>query len=178
MIHSALSSIYPVGDPRRFNMGTPKEVWSTLERCWTIAPTSERIVQDIMKLPDILKKIIECNGCVVQDLNFRTGRRYRRADDSGDCKTKPRLSSRKATLALPPIHGDCIEALTLMRNFNPILIQYPPHLKSRARSREASFESSDSSDSDDTETTLQPEDCDSDTQDEEPLILCTSVATV
>ena len=30
-------------------MGTPAEVWSTLTRCWEVAPTSERIVEDISK---------------------------------------------------------------------------------------------------------------------------------
>jgi hypothetical protein len=45
--HTSLSSKYAYNDPRRFNMGTPKEVWSTMCRCWEIKPTSARIVEDV-----------------------------------------------------------------------------------------------------------------------------------
>jgi hypothetical protein len=178
MVHLALSSKYAKDDVRKFKMGTPQEVWSTLQRCWTLEPTSERIVEDIMKLPDILRKIIECNGCVVQDLNFRTGRRYRRADDSGYCKTKPRSSSRKSTLTLPPIHTDCIEALTLLSGFDRTVTHNPSNQELEVNVEARSVESSDSSDSDETENTLQPEDSDDGSQHEETMISCTSVAFV
>ena len=114
LFHSALTSSYAIDDVRRFKMGTPAEVWSTIERCWTVEPTSERIVEDIYHLPIVLDKIIEAGGCVVQDEFLRTGRRHRRADDKGDCKIKPRRSSRKETAALPPIHSDAAAALGLL----------------------------------------------------------------
>ena len=49
--------------------------------CWTVAPTSDQIVSDILALPKVLEKIIEGNGCVVPDEFLRSGRRERRADD-------------------------------------------------------------------------------------------------
>ena len=68
-------SQYAVGDTRRFEMGTPAQVWSTMSRCWTVAPTSARIIEDIDALPGVLEKIIAANGCVVHDEFLRTGRR-------------------------------------------------------------------------------------------------------
>jgi hypothetical protein len=89
LYHCTLSTQYDVGDTRRFGMGTPNEVWSTMERFWTIEPTSERIVEDISALLRLLCRIFEAEGCVVADLFFRNGRRHRRADDKGDCERKP-----------------------------------------------------------------------------------------
>ena len=104
-LHCALSSVYPVDDIRRFKLGTPNEVWHAIERCWSIDPTSERIIEDISNFPIALSKIIDESGCVVQDLFLRTGRRHRRADDKGFLKSKPRASSRKATIMMPTIHA-------------------------------------------------------------------------
>ena len=36
--HRALTSSYPIDDPRRFNFGTPSQAWSTMKRCWTLEP--------------------------------------------------------------------------------------------------------------------------------------------
>jgi hypothetical protein len=49
------------------------------------APTSDRIAEDIMKIVPVLDKIIEAKGGVVPDEYHRTGRRWRRVDDKGDC---------------------------------------------------------------------------------------------
>ena len=47
-----------MNDPRRFKVGTPTELWSTMERLWDILPSSERIVEDISALPVAISKII------------------------------------------------------------------------------------------------------------------------
>jgi hypothetical protein len=39
-------------------------------------PTSEQIVSDFANYPDILQKIVDANGCVVDDLRLRSGRRF------------------------------------------------------------------------------------------------------
>ena len=64
-LHTALSTVYDTDDIRRFHTGTPEEMWKTMVRCWTVAPTSDEIVQDILSFPDILDILIEHNGCVV-----------------------------------------------------------------------------------------------------------------
>ncbi|KAJ1417798.1 hypothetical protein B484DRAFT_400683 [Ochromonadaceae sp. CCMP2298] len=54
--HSSLSSLYAVGDARRFSMGTPEDVESTMTRCWEVAPCSARIVEDFADYPRVLMK--------------------------------------------------------------------------------------------------------------------------
>ena len=91
----SVTSLYDNNDIRKFKMGTPAEVWSTMARCWEVEPTSERIVEDIMKLDMVLDKIIEAEGCVVFDLFLRTGKRgqeLEKKDGKGSCKNKPRSS--------------------------------------------------------------------------------------
>ena len=70
-----LSTKYDINDPRRFKMGTPAEVASTMERAWTVEPTMERVREDISALPRVLDRIIEVKGDVVPEINFRSGRR-------------------------------------------------------------------------------------------------------
>jgi len=67
------------GDSRKFSMGTPAEVSSSLRRTWQVCPTSERIVQDISRFPAALEKIIAAKGAYVPELDKRSGRRQRKA---------------------------------------------------------------------------------------------------
>eukprot|EP00732_Lithocolla_globosa_P000473 Lithocolla_globosa_v1_NODE_141_length_5757_cov_121.254121.p2 type:complete len:335 gc:universal NODE_141_length_5757_cov_121.254121:3013-2009(-) len=114
--HVAISSTYPITDSRRFGMGTPQEVESTMFRCWTLEPRSERIVEDILGLPRVLDKIIENDGCVVPDEFLRTGRRQRRADDKGDLQNKPIARQRKSTNNKTVLcHPDAVEARDLFK---------------------------------------------------------------
>ena len=62
-------------DPCRFNMGTPYELARTMERVWTVSPSSARIVQDIKRIPTALKRIIDAKGAKVPELDNRRGRR-------------------------------------------------------------------------------------------------------
>jgi hypothetical protein len=69
-------------------------------RCWELASsrilrTSERIVEYISKFEFLLSKIIEAKDCIVRDKNFRSGKRYVRADNKAECKAKPRGRERK-----------------------------------------------------------------------------------
>ena len=111
---TSLTSILPKEDPARFKMGTPAEVESTLRRCWTVAPTSDQIVSDILALPRVLEKIIEANGCVVPDEFLRSGRRERRADDEGNLAGRKRPRQRIATNTDLVLHPDCDGALALL----------------------------------------------------------------
>ena len=51
-------------------------------------------------------KIIEAKGGAVLGEFYRTGRRWRRVDDNGDCTRKPGVRQRKGTLAAKPYHPD------------------------------------------------------------------------
>jgi hypothetical protein len=92
--YASFTSLYSTDDPRRFHLGTPNQLLSSIERTWRVTPTSQRIVEDIELLPDVLNKIIEARGCVVQDEEFRGLRSGRRAEGSGQLAPKVRKHQR------------------------------------------------------------------------------------
>ena len=55
-------------------MGTPKQVWKTLTRCWDMALSSERIIDDVIALPHVLRNLVVTEGCVVADIDLRSGK--------------------------------------------------------------------------------------------------------
>ena len=71
--YSSFTSVYAAGDPRRVKLGTPDEVFRSIERAWDVALTSKRIVEEILALPRVLSKIIEYKECVVPDEVLRQG---------------------------------------------------------------------------------------------------------
>ena len=91
--------MYNEGDARKFLTGTPKEMWSTMERCWQMEPTSERVVEDILAFPRILRSIINAKGCVVADDQLRSGRRYVAVDKRSELKHKPRDRQTKSSIS-------------------------------------------------------------------------------
>jgi hypothetical protein len=50
MAYSSCTSVLPVGDARRFNLGAPNVVFRSIERAFAVAPTSKRIVE-VMSSP-------------------------------------------------------------------------------------------------------------------------------
>jgi hypothetical protein len=77
--HVAITSDLALGDPNKFSLGTPAEVSDTLRRTWQVAPTPERIVQDIDRYPKAIDAIIAAKGAKVPELDNRRGRRATRA---------------------------------------------------------------------------------------------------
>jgi hypothetical protein len=121
LAYSSFTSVYAVDDPRRFKLGTPDEVFRSIERAWDVAPTSKRIVEDILALPRVLSKIIEYEGCVVPDEVLRHGRRAAKWECSemstSDQKAKPRSFTRIETLASSvPAHPDVDPARAMLRS--------------------------------------------------------------
>ncbi len=88
-----------------------------MTRCWQVEPTSDRIVEDVLALPQALERIIAAKGCVVQHQFLRSGRRTCRADDKGDCKNKPVSKQRKLIIRAKPLHLDCQEAFKKLTSF-------------------------------------------------------------
>ena len=111
--HSCLScAMYPIGDARRFDTGTPAQVFSTMARCWTVAPTSARVIEDIDAFPAVLDKVIAARGCVVHDEFLRSGRRAVKKNGEA-AKLKARSRQTKKTLQACPRHSDVEEARRL-----------------------------------------------------------------
>lgn len=120
-LFSSSSNAHNSGRKKLIQHGTPEEC---MFKCWTVAPTSKRIVEDIFALERVLRLIVDAKGCVVPDEATRNGRRMRKAnapaevaDEDLDAKfwlkKKPRNSQRKSTLqyVLPPVHPDAQCAL-------------------------------------------------------------------
>ena len=63
----------PVGDPRRYDDGTPAQLKSALVRTWATHPLPDRIVQDIFRYPVVIDRIVECQGGVVPDHTMQHG---------------------------------------------------------------------------------------------------------
>lgn len=108
--HTSLTSLYATNNELRFKTGTPTEMFSTMQRCWTVEPKSDRIVEDISAFPDILEKVIASRGTVLHGCDLRHGRRYERHDHKGELKAKPRGRQRKDTMIGRPVHQDAMAA--------------------------------------------------------------------
>jgi hypothetical protein len=94
LTYASFTSLYPEDDPRRFHLGTPPQLLASVERTWRVTPTSKRIIEDIELIPEVLDKIIEARGCVVQDEEFRGLRSGRRAEGSGQLDLEARKHQR------------------------------------------------------------------------------------
>jgi hypothetical protein len=89
-------------------------VFRSIERAFAVAPTSKRIVEDILALPLVLDRIIEYEGCVVPDEALRHGRRL------ANHKTWESLKPNKTPLQNKPRSFQRIE--TLVSSPPPTLI--------------------------------------------------------
>jgi len=116
--HEAVTSKLKRDDPKKFQSGTPDQVWSSMRRCWCVEPTSERIVQDILDWPRVLQVIINAKGCVVPGEAIRSGHREVRADRKGSLTSRLRTRKRKVTMICRPIHPDAQESYDLLTKGN------------------------------------------------------------
>jgi hypothetical protein len=55
----------------RYDNGTPKQLSWAMRRSWLSNPTSEMIVEDVMRYPLVIDKVVEHKGGVVPDYNFQ-----------------------------------------------------------------------------------------------------------
>jgi hypothetical protein len=81
-----------------------------------VAPTNERLVEDVDRLIAVLDTIIAAGGCVVPDEFIQAGRRAVRADGKWMLKHKPRKCQRIATQETWPHHPDLDAAYALLVN--------------------------------------------------------------
>ena len=102
--HVALSSLLPIGDERRFEMGTPSEVMKTMKRCWEIAPSSSQIIVYAEKFKEILEKIVAAEGTIVPGEALRSGRRALNHKGDKEIQTRLRTSHRKDLLRGRDVH--------------------------------------------------------------------------
>jgi hypothetical protein len=114
----SLGSVYAMDNPKRqfWNQGTPNQLWGVIDAVWSqVAPTPDRVVEDIEMLPHVVDKIIEAKGCAVPDLCLRKGRRALSTSDLAQARsTQPQrnpLARDKISTHKPLIiHPDLREA--------------------------------------------------------------------
>ncbi|CAB9505297.1 unknown protein [Seminavis robusta] len=80
--HCLMTSHMKDEDSRKFDISTPKRGTDALRRIYKVGnPTGRRIRQDVLKVLDALKAIVEHWGCVVPGLGDRKGKRQQVAID-------------------------------------------------------------------------------------------------
>ena len=94
------TSWLPVGDPRRYDDGTPAQLSSAMRRTWADNPTGARIVEDISRYPLIIDKIIEYKGGVVPDF----------AAQRNGCSKRKRKASEACRLYTPSAEVEALAA--------------------------------------------------------------------
>jgi hypothetical protein len=98
MAYSPYTYVLPIGDARRFNLGTPNKVLRSTERAFAVGPTRKRIAEDILVLATVLGRIIEHKGIVVEEDALR----YGRAEHTTWESLKPNNKSSQVKLILSP----------------------------------------------------------------------------
>lgn len=100
-------------DARKFSLSTPNEITRALERTWDpengCAPSSDRILQDIKRIPKACLKIAANGGKIVPGLADRNGHR-RAAGGNGNNRRFSFVQSR--TLETIGIHHSIRELVT------------------------------------------------------------------
>ena len=80
-------------------MATPRSIFSAVSRIWDpdtgVSPTSERIVQDTLKVLESSKKIVQHGGGIVPGLANRNGHRNNRCQDENTIKPKKKPLNKK-----------------------------------------------------------------------------------
>jgi hypothetical protein len=86
-----------------------------MEMTWMeVAPSSERVIEDVDRMLVVLDKIIAAGGCVVSDVFLRTGRRAVRADGTKALGGKARKREHIETLEARPDHPELEGAYALL----------------------------------------------------------------
>jgi hypothetical protein len=86
-----------------------------MEVTWMeMAPSSERVIEDVSRMLVVLDKIIAAGGCVVPDEFLRTGRRAMHADGRKALGGNARKRQRIETLEARPQHQKSEGACALL----------------------------------------------------------------
>jgi hypothetical protein len=86
-----------------------------MEMTWMeVAPSSERVIEDVDRMLVVLDKIIAADGCVVPSELLRTGRRAMRVGGTMALGGKARKRQRIETLEARPHHPELEGAYALL----------------------------------------------------------------
>ena len=83
-------------------------------KCWSLEPTSDRIIADITDFDNVLGHIIAASGCVVPECRLRHGHRQQAHNGGRVLKHKVTQRQRKHLMQMGPVHPDAEEALRIL----------------------------------------------------------------
>ena len=92
--HCAITHDLHKDDPRKFCLGTPRQVWSAMIRSWEMIP-QHRVAQDIRRWERALGMIVYWCGATVPELDTRHGRRATVFVPHLDCAESVRVKEEK-----------------------------------------------------------------------------------
>ena len=116
--HVTLTCLLPKYDIRRFSKAAPRLIQSAVKRLWDpddgVAPSSKRIVQDILRLAENLQIIVENYGAVVPGVADRNG--HRKLSNTNDENTlrpyyPPHEDQTAVGLEYLDLHKDCLDVV-------------------------------------------------------------------
>jgi len=89
------------------------------------------VCPDILDFPNVFRKVIEANGCVLPECRLRHGHRALRHDKIGWLRNKLNTSQRIASNKEKPIHPDALRGRSLILG-RPDLVDELPDIDSDA----------------------------------------------
>ena len=115
-LHISLTCMLPCIDPHRFNKATPKEITCMIDRIWNpvegVAQPSNRIIQDIQRLKENMKLVIDASEAVVPGVCGRN--KHRNITGTGR-RDHPRHEDQSAlSIGELLLHKDCREVVVEM----------------------------------------------------------------
>ena len=88
---------------------------------------SERLVQDIEGVSDVLQKIFTANGCIVSGDDLRSEHREQRHDGTGPLNSRLRNNQRENSQFQRPVHPDAQASYEALVDHDNENIVYPVH---------------------------------------------------
>ena len=114
-LHVTLTCMLPCTDPHRFSKATPKkEITRMIERIWdpvegVSPPSKNRIIQDIQRLRENIKLVVEADGAIVPGVCDRNG--HRKQGGTGRAYYPRQKDCRALTIEEFALHKDCREVV-------------------------------------------------------------------
>jgi len=87
-LHATITQNEADNDPKKFDGSTPKRLSESYHRLFHpqsgVAPSSDRIIQDVQRVLVSLETVLEAEGCIIDENKARGGRRFEKLDNIND----------------------------------------------------------------------------------------------